>query len=369
MHSTTETPKKGGSILERLPGKLSKAQIPPATDLEAAAKQVLKSFPQLEAHHFTQDALWRDTYALTGTIRTFYFNSVAETWATLSNSHGLSSATLVPGSFKVISPEAGSEWVDCRFTFNTNTPATECSGMLSLVPCEDGQWRIWVLRTILEQLTGHGNVDKLAPANGLVTDTNGHHQKNGSSNGSQDNHHFGAVVIGGGQSGLSVGGRLQALGVSYVIIEKNAQVGDAWRLRYESARLHTVREYSHLPFDRTFGPEYNEYLGKNELAEGHKKWAEKYNINIWLSTTVASGSWDEATGVYSLDIVKGGQHMQISTWHIVMATGAGSQTPVMPNIANREAFKGTLLHSVDYTDAKAWAGKSGIVVGTGNTGK
>ncbi|KAK2686284.1 hypothetical protein QWA68_014845 [Fusarium oxysporum] len=368
MPSTTEAPKKSSNILELLPGNLPKAQIPPNADLDAAANQILKSFPRLEEHHFTPDALWRDTYALTGTIRSFYFaNPVASTWAALSNNYRLSSATLVPGSIKVLKPEAGAEWIDCSFTFKTISPATECSGMLSLVPSEDGQWRIWVLRTILEQLTGQGNVDKLEPTNGVFNGTNGVKGKNGTSNGAQDHHHFGAVVIGGGQSGLSVGGRLQALGVSYVILEKNAQVGDAWGLRYESARLHTVREYSHLPFERTFGPEYSEYLGKDELAKGHKQWAEKYNINVWLSTRALSGSWDEATGVYTLDILKDGQPIQITTRHVVIATGANSQTPVWPNIANKDAFKGVLIHSVNYTNAKAWTGKSGIVVGTANT--
>ncbi|KAF4420527.1 dimethylaniline monooxygenase (N-oxide forming) [Fusarium acutatum] len=387
MPSATEPPQKSKSLLELLPGKLPLAKIPPNTNLEAAADQVLKSFPHLEKRHFTPDALWRDTYALTGTIRTFYFDeAVASEWSALSNGHGVSSVSLVPGSAKVLSLEGGVEWLDCKFTFHTTTPATECSGMLSLVSSPDGSWKIWVLRTILEQLSNHGNVDSMEPTpvlhngNGAIGNNSSSigtsHQddsQNGDpnyANADQDHHHYGAVIIGGGQSGLSTGGRLQALGVSYVIVEKNAQVGDAWGLRYESARLHTVREYSHLPFDRTFGPEYGEYLGKGELAEGHKKWAEKYGINIWLSTNVTSGSWDEATRTYTLDIVKEGRPMQITTRHVVIATGAGSQTPVFPKISNKneqESFKGVLLHSADYSTAQAWAGKTGIVVGTGNT--
>ncbi|KAF5706030.1 dimethylaniline monooxygenase (n-oxide forming) [Fusarium mundagurra] len=387
MPSTTGTPQKSKSLLELLPGNLPQAKVPPSTNLEAAVDQVLKSFPHLEKRHFTPDAIWRDTYALTGTIRTFYFDeAVAAEWSALSNSHGVSSVSLVPGSAKVLSLEGGVEWVDCKFIFHTTTPATECSGMLSLVPSQDGSWKIWVLRTILEQLSNQGNVDSMEPTSVLLKGNGaiGNHSSssdtsnqddspNGTANCTTDDqghHYYGAVVIGGGQSGLSTGGRLQALGVSYVIVEKNAQVGDAWGLRYESARLHTVREYSHLPFDKTFGSEYGEYLGKGELAKGHKKWAEKYGINIWLSTNVTSGSWDEATRTYTLDIVKEGRPMQLSTRHVVIATGAGSQTPVLPKIsmrAEQEAFKGVLLHSADYSTAQAWAGKTGIVVGTGNT--
>ncbi|KAI1066772.1 hypothetical protein LB506_012195 [Fusarium annulatum] len=383
MPSTIETPAKSKSLLELLPGNLPQAKVPPNTNLEATADHVLKSFPHIDKSHFTPDAIWRDTYALTGTIRTFYFEAVAAEWSALSNSHGVSSVSLVPGSAKVLSLGEGVEWVDCKFTFHTTSPATECSGMLSLVPSPDGSWKIWVLRTILEQLSDHGNVDSMERANVLLNGNGavGNHScsigtfnqddsLNGISNGTttdQSHHHFDAVIIGGGQSGLSTGGRLQTLGVSYVIIEKNAQVGDAWGVRYESARLHTVREYSHLPFDRTFGSEYGEYLGKDELAKGHKKWAEKYGINIWLSTNVTSGSWNEDTRTYTLDIVKEGRLIQVSTRHVVIATGAGSQTPVFPSISNKESFKGVLLHSADYSTAQAWAGKTGIVIGTGNT--
>ena len=44
-----------------------------------------------------------------------------------------------------------------------------------------------------------------------------------------------------------------------------------------SEHCHLTRS-AHLPFDRTFGPEYGEYLCKNSLAEGHRKWAAKYGI-------------------------------------------------------------------------------------------
>lgn len=35
---------------------------------------------------------------------------------------------------------------------------------------------------------------------------------------------------------------------------------------------------AHLPFDRTFGPSYPEYLGKEDLAKGHREWAGKFGI-------------------------------------------------------------------------------------------
>lgn len=83
---------------------LPKTKVPNDTNLEAVVKSVLKTFPGLgEEHSITDDALWRDTYALTGTIRTSNFGaSVTTEWASLTRSHGVPSVTLVLGSAKVI---------------------------------------------------------------------------------------------------------------------------------------------------------------------------------------------------------------------------------------------------------------------------
>lgn len=51
-----------------------------------------------------------------------------------------------------------------------------------------------------------------------------------------DNTEYGAIVVGAGQAGLAVGGRLQALGVPYIILDNRDEVGDVWAERYESLR-------------------------------------------------------------------------------------------------------------------------------------
>ncbi|UKZ75723.1 hypothetical protein TrVFT333_003415 [Trichoderma virens FT-333] len=352
--------------LDCLPGKLPQAQIPDGVDLQAGPNTIADKFPHLAADDFTDDAIWRDTYGLTGTMRTFYSSDrISTTWGILSKSRGVSSAVkIVPNSAKIIRLHDEASWLECRFTFQTKYPETECSAILHLVPAAGGIWKIWVLRTILEQISGHGNVDSLAPCI-PQTDSSMHvEQESISSSGKS---HFHAVIIGGGQSGLSTGGRLQALGVSYVILEKNEEVGAAWGLRYNSAKLHTVREYAHLLFGRTFGSELGEYLGKEELAAGHKKWAKEYGINISLSTTLESGTWDIDRQLYTLSIKRNGATLRITAKHVVFATGAGSQVPLIPEWPDKHQFAGILMHSQNYKSAVDWKGKRGIVVGTANT--
>lgn len=47
---------------------------------------------------------------------------------------------------------------------------------------------------------------------------------------------FGCVVVGAGFAGLSVAGRLKAMGIRSVTLEQNPDVGDNWLNRYESMR-------------------------------------------------------------------------------------------------------------------------------------
>lgn len=129
------------------------------------------------------------------------------------------------------------------------------------------------MTTFLDQLCGRPNVDDLVPpAPQRVPQRSAVHEK--------EPIYFDAVTVGAGQSGLSVGGRLQALGVSYVVIDEIQNVGDNWTSRYDSTRLHTTREFAHLPFERTFGAQYQEYLTKDDVARGFIQWTKKFNINL-----------------------------------------------------------------------------------------
>lgn len=91
---------------------------------------------------------------------------------------------------------------------------------------EDGEWKIWVLRTVLEGLKGMPDVDVLETVDRGEREMNGQEEEN----------HFDCIVIGGGQAGLSQGGRLKALGISCVVLDKYQEVGDSWKTRYGAAR-------------------------------------------------------------------------------------------------------------------------------------
>ena len=341
-----------------LPCALPTTSIPEQVDPIKVAKSLPDDLRQLDATHLAPDAIWRDLFALTGTTRTFYSaGNVAEAWKETTTRGGGHSFNLKPQSAQVIRLPNGSSWIQAAFTFETETaPAAICNGFLSLVPEEDGSWKVWVLRTVLDQLKGIANVDHFDPPPAAS-----------GANGALDPTAFDCVVVGGGTAGLSTAGRLKALGISYAVLDKHSNVGDSWKKRYRSARLHTTREYSHLPFNRTFPSEYQEWLTKDDLARGYQDWVKKFDINIWLGTTLLSGSWDNKARSWSLNCERGEGKLAITCKHLVLALGAGSQAPKIPQYPGMESFEGTMIHSADFQDASEWGGKHAIVVGTANT--
>lgn len=54
-------------------------------------------------------------------------------------------------------------------------------------------------------------------------------------------------MIGAGQAGLAMGYQLKKTGRSFLMVDGVAEVGDSWRLRYDTLTLFTTRDMSTLP--------------------------------------------------------------------------------------------------------------------------
>ncbi|KAL2375005.1 hypothetical protein RJZ57_000508, partial [Blastomyces gilchristii] len=341
-------------VLDALPGSLPISIVPDDVNPETVAVSCIAGLHLLTAADFIGDALWKDLYSLTGLPRTFSTAKTIEAaWNDVSRIHKPSDFTFTPGTAEIVRRMPKLSWVEARFTFQTRgCPASFCSGMVSLVPDGEGGWKIWILRTILERLKGHLDVDTPSPQARIIN---------------PEANQFDCLVVGAGQCGLSTAGRLQSLGVNYLLIDKNDNIGDNWLLRYDSMKLHTLRAYAHLPFERTFPESYPELLSKYDLAKRYKLWSDMLGINVWLSSQLTSGSWDKDGKRWNLIIRRKDGETCVVVRHLVLATGAGGQTPVAPTFPEREKFGGLVLHSVDYRSASQWKGKSAVVVGSANT--
>jgi cation diffusion facilitator CzcD-associated flavoprotein CzcO len=55
------------------------------------------------------------------------------------------------------------------------------------------------------------------------------------------------LIIGAGSAGLATGSHLRQRCIDHVILDKNHEVGAAWRHRWDSLRLFTPSRFSRLP--------------------------------------------------------------------------------------------------------------------------
>ena len=168
------------------------------------------------------------------------------------------------------------------------------------------------------------------------------------------------AVIGAGQAGLSVGYCLAAQGASFLIIDANARIGDAWRRRWDSLRLFTPAKFDGLagmPFPAT---SYS-FPTKDEMADYAEAYARRFNLPVRTSTKVER-LWRDGNR-YVIDAA----NARITADHVVVAMSS-YQTPRVPAFASALDPGIVQLHSIDYKNPGQLQPGGVLVVGAANSG-
>ncbi|KAK6383925.1 hypothetical protein LTS17_003217 [Exophiala oligosperma] len=358
-------------LFESLPASLPHTRLPDDVGIDAVATAGVALLDTLHENQsdLIDGVVWRDLCALTGTFRTFYgVQRVWSVWNKLSRTHQPCNFKVIPGTAEVVHAGDSSSWIMTAYEFECRgDPATKCSGFVGLVPdpASPSQWKIWMFTTLLEELIGFPNPDVAAApktkTNGVITNGDSSHHTAG------EDDDFQVVVVGAGFSGLAVAGRLHAMGIKVVVIERNPELGDNWKNRYESARFHTTKEYSDFPLGRLFAPEDAKFPGRLDLVRLYKKYVKRHGLDVRCSSSLQNASYETEDNLWTLDIQSFGDTIRFRTRHLVLAIGGLGAIPNMPKLPNRDLFKGEVMHSFDYRSARAWKGKVGVVVGSANT--
>jgi cation diffusion facilitator CzcD-associated flavoprotein CzcO len=168
------------------------------------------------------------------------------------------------------------------------------------------------------------------------------------------------VVIGAGPAGLAVGACLRRAGLDFIILEKERQLGSSWRRHYERLHLHTIKRYSSLPL-LPFPKDYPRYVPKDLVIKYLDNYAQHFGLEPRFGEAVRSVHRAEED--WSVET----ESSAVRAPSVVVATGYNAD-PVSRSDPKLERFKGKLIHSADYRNAKPFAGQSVLVVGMGNTG-
>jgi len=168
------------------------------------------------------------------------------------------------------------------------------------------------------------------------------------------------VIIGGGQSGLSVGYHLARRGLPFVILDANARVGDSWRHRWDSLRLFTPARFNGLdgwPFPAA--PDV--FPTKDEMADYLESYAAHFSLPVRARTRVTKLS--KRDGTFIVDTDSG----SIAADQVVVAM-ATYQASRIPRLAKELDPSIVQLHSGAYRNPAQLREGGVLLVGAGNSG-
>lgn len=169
------------------------------------------------------------------------------------------------------------------------------------------------------------------------------------------------LIIGAGPAGLAIAARLRNAELDFTIWEASEQIAHSWTNHYERLHLHTVKEFSQLPF-KTFPDNYPVFVSRNQLLAYCEDYARDFDITpVYGKKLIKAGSKD---GMWQVT-EENGEVTQVK--NLIIATGL-NRVPKMPPWPGTDVFGGEIIHSRDYREAATFKGKKCLVIGMGNTG-
>ncbi len=168
------------------------------------------------------------------------------------------------------------------------------------------------------------------------------------------------IVIGGGQAGLAVGYYLAKRNLSFLILDANAHIGDAWRNRWDSLRLFTPARHAALDGMRFPAPG-SSFTTKDQVADYLAAYAERFQLPVRNEVKVER-LWKEG-GRFVM--VAGNERFESDNVVIAMSN---YQVPRIPPFARHLSGGIVQIHSHHYKNPSQLQPGGVLVVGVGNSG-
>ncbi len=170
------------------------------------------------------------------------------------------------------------------------------------------------------------------------------------------------IIIGAGPAGLATAARLRKFGLNFEVLEQSDKVANAWHNHYDRLCLHTVKQFSNLPYV-PFPKEFPLYVPRLELVQYLEDYAKQFDIKPYFNHKVTAvnkadnGKW----------LVETANEASFLADNVVIATGT-NHTPNVPTWQGQEQYQGEIMHTRFYKNPKPYLGKKVLVIGMGNTG-
>lgn len=173
--------------------------------------------------------------------------------------------------------------------------------------------------------------------------------------------HYSAVVIGGGQAGLSASHYLKKHGIDHVVFEKKT-VAHKWKdERWDAFCLVTPNWQCQLPDHPYDGDDPHGFMVKDEIIAYVDRFIKKVNAPVLEGTAVISV--EKNGDLFKVETSAG----KVTADSVVLATSLYSR-PAIPRAAERLPEEIVQLHTVDYRNPNQLPEGAVVVVGSGQSG-
>jgi putative flavoprotein involved in K+ transport len=175
--------------------------------------------------------------------------------------------------------------------------------------------------------------------------------------------HYSAIIVGGGQAGLSASYCLKERGIDHIIFEKH-QIAHSWRTkRWDSFCLVTPNWQCQLPGYPYPGNDPQGFMQKDAIVQYVQSYAASFNAPIREGVEVTRIRRGKDANIFEVSTSQG----QYTAAQVVIAAG-GYHNPKIPKMAERLPERIVQLHSSEYRNPQSLPDGAVLVVGTGQSG-
>ncbi|MEO8678586.1 MAG: NAD(P)/FAD-dependent oxidoreductase [Vicinamibacterales bacterium] len=168
------------------------------------------------------------------------------------------------------------------------------------------------------------------------------------------------LVIGAGPAGLATSASLRQAGIPHLVVDRAGDVAASWKQHYDRLHLHTVKQYSSLPF-APWPDETPLYPSRSDVVRYLERYAEQHRITPRFGVEVRRVSRGAAR--FTVETSAG----RLEPRFVIVATGYNgvANRPAFPGLGG---FAGTVVHTETYKNPQLFVGRRTLVVGCGNSG-
>ena len=174
------------------------------------------------------------------------------------------------------------------------------------------------------------------------------------------------VIAGAGASGIVMAKTLHDLGLPYIVLDENAEVGGTWLVnRYPGCAVDTPNHAYSFSMGKPY-PWAHYFSRRAALAAYMVAKSHEFGIrpNIRFRTRITAATWDEPSATWRIDVT-GPNGPETLTAHTLISAIGPLSKPKIPAIPGLATFQGAAVHSAEWPEDLDLKGKRVAVIGTG----